>query len=61
MNKDHAETCAHVHVGKDHPHGWIPADWTDFEDISEDLQGFDVMTFQWKGKNYSSRIVNQPR
>ena len=61
MNKDYTATCGHVYVGKDHPDGWIPADWTEFKDIGEDIQGFDVMSFKWKGKQYKSRITNRPR
>lgn len=61
MNKDYTETCGHVYVGKGHPDGWIPADWTEFLDIGEDIQGFDIMTFKWKGKQYKSRITNRPR
>jgi hypothetical protein len=61
MSEDYTELSGHVYVGKDHPEGWIPADWTDFKDIGEDLQGFDVMSFKWKGKSYSSRIINRPR
>lgn len=61
MSDNYTATCSHVHVGKDHPEGWIPADWTEFLDIEEDFQGFDLMTFKWKGKKYQSRIVNRPR
>lgn len=51
-------TCPHVHIGKGE---WIPADWTQFIDISEDMQGYDVMTFKYKGKEHTSRITNRPR
>ena len=58
---DYTATCPHVYVGKSHPDGWIPADWTEFLDISEGLDGKDVMAFKWKGKQYSSNIINRPR
>jgi hypothetical protein len=61
MPYDYTATCAHVYVGKDHSEGWIPADWTEFLDIGEDIQGFDLMTFKWKGKQYTSKITNRPR
>ena len=61
MPYDYTATCAHVYVGKGHPDGWIPADWTEFEDISEGPDGKDIMAFKWKGKQYISKITNRPR
>jgi len=61
MSEDYTELCGHVYVGKDHPEGWIPADWTEFLDIGEDPAGKDVMAFKWKGKRYTSNIINKPR
>lgn len=58
MEEDYVSTCPHVHIGNGE---WIPADWTKFIDIGEDLQGYDVMTFKYKGKEYQSRITNRPR
>lgn len=58
MEKEAYEaTCPHVCVKGE----WYPADWMQFLDIEEDFQGFDVMTFKWKGKEYRSRIQYRPR
>lgn len=50
--------CSHVLVDDGE---WVPVDLTEFIDISEDFQGYDVMTFKYKGKEYKSRIQNRPR
>ena len=36
---------------------WVPASDTTFIDISEDLFGYDVYEFEYKGKVYTSRCV----
>jgi hypothetical protein len=36
---------------------WIPADDTEFLNISEDLFGYDVYEFIYKGKAYTSHCV----
>lgn len=36
---------------------WIPADDTEFVNISEDLFGRDVYEFIYKGKEYTSHCV----
>lgn len=36
---------------------WIPADKTEFLNISEDLFGRDVYEFKYKGKCYSSHVI----
>lgn len=51
------ETVPCVHVGDGE---WIPTDNVKFIDISEDLQGYDLMTFVYKGKEMQSRITNRP-
>ena len=56
--KDYVVICSHVLVDDEE---WVPVDLTEFIDISEDFQGFDVMTFKYKGKEYKSRIQNRPR
>jgi hypothetical protein len=45
------ETIAYVHVGNGE---WISADKVEFVDISEDFQGYDLMTFIYKGKKMQS-------
>ena len=52
MNKDYVETVPAVYVDGE----WIPTTETEFVDIAEDLQGYDVMTFNYKGKQSSSRV-----
>ena len=56
MSEDY-EVVAHVAVNGQ----WIPTDKVVFVDISEDLQGYDIMTFIYEGKEYQSRITNRPR
>jgi len=51
------ETIACVHVGNGE---WISADKVEFVDISEDFQGYDLMTFIYKGKKMQSRITTRP-
>jgi hypothetical protein len=46
----------HVHAQGE----WIPMDHVEFVDISEDLQGYDLMTFVYEGKEYQSRIISKP-
>ena len=40
---------------------WILVDDTEFVNIEEDLQGYDLMTFKYKGNKYRSRITQRPR
>lgn len=51
------ETVPCVHIGKEE---WIPIDKVEFVDISEDFQGYDLMTFIYKGKQMQSRITSKP-
>ena len=54
LKKNQGTTKARVNV-----HGeWICCEDVQFVDIEEDLQGFDVMTFNFRGNTYKSRIVN---
>ena len=54
LKKNQETTKARVNV-----HGeWICCDDVQFVDIEEDMQGFDVMTFNFRGKTHKSRIVN---
>lgn len=53
---DWTETVPHVYVQEK----WIPTDQVEFLDISEDFQGFDLMTFLYNGKEYQSRITSRP-
>ena len=55
--KDYEETCSHVLCEGE----WIPADSVEFLDISEDFQGYDIMSFNYRGKEYKSRIQDRPR
>ena len=47
--------CVHVGNGE-----WIPTENVEFVDISEDLQGYDIMTFIHEGKEMSSRVASYP-
>jgi hypothetical protein len=38
----------------------IATDKVEFVDISEDLQGYDLMTFIYEGKEMQSRITSRP-
>jgi hypothetical protein len=51
------ETVPCVHIGKGE---WISTDKVEFVDISEDFQGFDLMTFIYEGKQIQSRITSKP-
>jgi hypothetical protein len=39
-----------------HGHGWVDVDFVKFVDISEDLFGNDVLTFEYKDRIYHSNI-----
>lgn len=51
------ETVPCVHVGDGE---WVPTDKVEFRDISEDFQGYDLMTFIYEGKEMQSRITSRP-
>lgn len=51
------ETVPCVHVGDGE---WVPGDKVEFIDISEDFQGYDLMTFIYEGKEMQSRITSRP-
>ena len=53
---EHTELTSHVNVKGN----WIPTDLVTFLDISEDFQGYDVMTFMFNEVQYQSRITNRP-
>jgi len=58
MKEDYfVDTVPCVHVGKGE---WIPTDKVEFVDISEDIQGYDLMTFIYEGKEMQSRITTRP-
>jgi hypothetical protein len=40
---------------------WIPLDFVEFVDISEDLQGYDIVTFVYEGEQRQSRVTTMPR
>ena len=46
-----------MHVGNGE---WIATDKVEFVDISEDFQGYDLMTFIYEGKEMQSRITSGP-
>ena len=50
------ELAAHVNVKGE----WIPMSSTEFVDISEDLQGYDIATFIYEGEEKQSRICMRP-
>ena len=52
------ETVPCVHIGEGE---WIATDKVEFVDISEDIQGYDLMTFIYQGKEVQSRVTNRPR
>lgn len=56
-DSDFVETtsCVYTENGE-----WIPTDQVEFVDISEDFQGFDIMTFMYNGKKMQSRITTRP-
>jgi len=39
---------------------WIPLDSVEFLDISEDIQGFDIITFMYEGEQRQSRVTMRP-
>ena len=51
------ETVPCVHVGNGE---WVPTDKVEYVDISEDFQGYDLMTFIYKGKQMQSKITTRP-
>jgi len=51
------ETVPCVHIGDGE---WIATDKVEFVDISEDFQGYDLMTFLYEGKEMQSRITSRP-
>jgi len=50
------EMKPHVNVDGE----WIDTEKVTFVDIEEDLYGYDVMTFEYNGKQYRSRITQRP-
>jgi hypothetical protein len=54
--KDDYPLEAHVNVKGE----WIPASQVEFIDISEDFQGYDLMTFRYDGEVRQSRITTRP-
>ena len=58
MKEDYfVETAPCVHVGDGE---WISTDKVVFVDISEDIQGYDLMTFIYEGREMQSRIATKP-
>jgi len=55
-NEQSYELQAHVNVKGE----WIPVSQVEFIDISEDFQGFDLMSFRFEGEVRQSRITNRP-
>ena len=51
------EPVAHVAVKGE----WIPLDSVEFLDISEDLQGYDIVTFMYEGEERQSRVTRKFR
>ena len=51
------ETVPCVYIGNGE---WIAADKVEFIDISEDIQGYDLITFIYEGKEMQSRITTRP-
>lgn len=57
MKDTYEATCPHVCIKGE----WIPSESVEFVDISEDFQGYDIMTFKHEGKEYKSKIQIRPR
>jgi hypothetical protein len=38
---------------------WVPLSEVKFIDISEDLEGLDLITFEHEGKKYHSRVIQK--
>ncbi len=55
--KDDYELVSHVNVRGE----WIPLDSVEFLDISEDFQGYDLVTFIYEGEERQSRVTLRPR
>jgi hypothetical protein len=51
------ELSSHVNVRGE----WIPMDSVEFVDISEDMQGFDLVTFIYEGEERQSRVTMRPK
>ena len=51
------QTVPCVHIGNGE---WIAVDKVEYVDISEDFEGYDLMTFAYKGKEMQSRITSRP-
>lgn len=56
LNNDDYQLEAHVNVKGE----WIPVSQVEFVDISEDFQGYDLMTFRYDGEVRQSRITTRP-
>jgi hypothetical protein len=60
MKKTHDEYCemvSHVNVKGE----WVPLESVEFVDISEDMQGYDVVTFVHEGEERQSRVAIMPK
>ena len=53
MIEEDYEQVAHVNVRGE----WIPLDSVEFLDISEDPQGYDLVTFMYEGEERQSRVT----
>ena len=54
---DDYEMVSHVNVRGE----WIPMDSVEFVDISEDMQGYDLVTFIYEGEERQSRVTMRPK
>lgn len=58
MKEDYfVQTVPCVHIGNGE---WIAVDKVEYIDISEDFEGYDLMTFVYKGKEMQSKIISRP-
>jgi hypothetical protein len=53
---DEFQLLSHVNVKGE----WIPLDSVEFIDISEDMQGYDLVTFNYEGEQRQSRVTMRP-
>lgn len=54
---DDYELVSHVNIKGE----WIPLDSVEFVDISEDMQGYDLVTFVYEGERRQSRVSMMPK
>lgn len=54
-SNDNYQLVAHVNVKGE----WVPVSKVEFIDISEDIQGYDLMRFRYEGEVRQSRVIGR--